>query len=263
MTKIKGKRVWITGASSGIGEALANEMAKAGAHLILSARSVNKLEELKASLPKSSEVEVLPFDLADLTACADAVESLKNKGLLPDILINNGGISQRSLTKETSFQVDKDIMQVNYFSAVYLSKLLMPLVENKPIHFVAMSSIAGRFGFPLRSAYSAAKHALVGFYETLALEHWDTDLRVTIVFPGRVQTNISKYALTGDGKLHGNMDKGQADGISATACALDIIKGIEKNKLWVYSGGKELLLWKFYKFWPNLYIKIARKVSAH
>lgn len=259
---LRGKTVWITGASSGIGEALAHQLNAMDCFVILSARSVEKLQMVQAALPNPEKASILNFDLGDLQACADAIQSLKDLNQMPDVLINNGGVSQRALAEETSFEVDEQIMRVNYFSAVVLSKGVLAHMKQYGGCIVAVSSIAGRFGFPLRSAYSAAKHALVGFFETLSLELDQSKVQVNIVFPGRVQTSISNYALKGDGNLHAESDKGQAEGITAQACADDIIKGIASNKQWIYSGSKELWMWKIYKFFPKLFRKLALKVSA-
>jgi len=256
------KIIWITGASSGIGEALAYEWSKLGAHLILSARRESELERVKAACAHSDRCTVVPLDLSrqeDIEATADRV--LQQFGAI-DILVNNGGISQRSLVIETDISVDRRIMEVDYFSGVILTKKLLPaMVAKGSGHIVAISSIVGIFGFPLRSAYSAAKHAMHGFYETVWAELHTQGVRVTVVCPGRILTDVSVNALTKDGTPHGEMDHGQANGITAATCARKIIKAVRKNKKEVYIGKKDLLMIYFKRYIPWLYYMLVSKVQ--
>ena len=257
-----GKTIWITGASSGIGEALAYEWSKLGAALILSARRESELMRVKAGCARSDLCTVVPLDLSDQKAIESAADRVLQQFGQIDILLNNGGISQRSLVIETDTEVDRRIMEVDYFSGVTLTKKLLPaMVANGGGHIVAISSIVGLFGFPLRSAYSAAKHAMHGFYETLWAEMNKQDIRVTVVCPGRILTNVSLHALTKDGTPHGEMDHGQAGGISAEACARKIIKAVRKNRKEVYIGKKDLLLIYFKRYIPWLYYRLVSKVK--
>jgi len=262
MKGFDGKVVWITGASSGIGEALAYEWSKLGAHLILSARRESELERVKASCANSDRCTIAVLDLSrqeDIEASADDI--LQRFGTV-DILVNNGGISQRSLTIETEIAVDRRIMEIDYFSGVILTKKLLPaMVAKGSGHIVAISSIVGKFGFPLRSAYSAAKHAMHGFYDTLWAELHKQGIRVTVVCPGRILTNISINALTKDGASHGEMDHGQANGISAEVCARKIIKAVQKDKREVYIGKKDLLMIYFKRYIPWLYYRLVSRVQ--
>jgi len=258
----EGKVIWITGASSGIGEALAYEWSKLGAQLILSARRESELERVKASCVYSDRCTVAPLDLSrqeDIETLADDI--LQKFGTV-DILVNNGGVSQRSMVIETDVAVDRRIMEVDYFSGVILTKKLLPaMVAKGDGHIVAISSIVGKFGFPLRSAYSAAKHAMHGFYESLWAELHTQGIRVTVVCPGRILTSISLNALTKDGAPHGEMDHGQANGISAETCARKIIKAVQKNKKEVYIGKKDLLMIYFKRYIPWLYYRLVSKVQ--
>ena len=260
--KNEGTVVWITGASSGIGEALAYEWSKLGAWVILSARRESELERVKAACAFSDRCTVALLDLSrqeDIELAADRL--LQQFGTI-DILVNNGGISQRSLAVETDVSVDRRIMEVDYFSGVILAKKLLPaMIAKGSGHIVAISSIVGKFGFPLRSAYSAAKHAMHGFYESLWAELNTQGIRVTVVCPGRILTNISLSALTKDGAPHGEMDHGQANGISAETCAKKIIKAVEKNKKEVYIGKKDLLMIYFKRYIPWLYYRLVSKVK--
>jgi len=256
------KVIWITGASSGIGEALAYEWSKLGAQLILSARRSTELERVKAACAHSNRCTVVPLDLSrqeDIEAVADSM--LQQFGAI-DILVNNGGVSQRSLVIDTDISVDRRIMEIDYFSGVALTKKLLPAMLAKGSgHIIAISSIVGIFGFPLRSAYSAAKHAMHGFYETVWAELHTQGIRVTVVCPGRILTSVSVNALTGDGTAHGEMDHGQENGITAETCARKIIKAVSKNKKEVYIGKKDLLMIYFKRYIPWLYYLLVSKVQ--
>ena len=256
------KVIWITGASSGIGEALAYEWSKLGARVILSARRESELERVKAACAHSDRCTIAPLDLSrqeDIEATADRM--LQQFGAI-DILVNNGGISQRSLVIETDVAVDRRIMEVDYFSGVVLTKKLLPaMVAKGGGHIVAISSIVGMFGFPLRSAYSAAKHAMHGFYETVWAELHTQGIRVTVVCPGRILTDVSLHALTKDGTPHGEMDHGQANGITAETCARKIIRAVRKNKREVYIGQKDLLMIYFKRYIPWVYYRLVSRVQ--
>jgi short-subunit dehydrogenase len=179
-------------------------------------------------------------------------------------LVNNAGQSQRSLVKDTSEEVEAMIMQINYFGQVQLTKLLLPALQKAGnSRILITSSIVGKFGYPLRSAYSASKHALHGFFESLRFEEKKNGIFVQFLVIGRVQTNVSVNALTAEGETYGKMDKGQAGGISAQACAKKIEAALQSNRKEVLIGGKELLMVKFKKYLPFLFYKIAEKESNH
>ena len=180
-----------------------------------------------------------------------------------DILVNNGGMSQRSEVHETSLEVDRRIMEVNYFGNIGLTKAVLPVFRaQKDGHFLVISSIAGKFGFFLRSAYSASKHALHGFYESLFLEEEKNNIRVTIACPGKINTAISLNAITGDGAVHGKMDHNQETGMSAEECARELISAVAKNKLEVLIGNKEIKAVTLKRLAPKLFWKVIRKQSA-
>jgi dehydrogenase/reductase SDR family member 7B len=257
------KVIWITGASSGIGEALAIKLSGWNTRLILSSNQSEELERVKAGLNmKPEDVYVLPLDLGDPDSLEEIAKEAQNIFGRIDILINNGGISQRSLVLETNIETHRKIMEINYFSGVILTKSILPsMLTRGSGYIVAVSSITGKFGFPLRSAYSASKHALYGFYESLGAEYYDQGIRTTIICPGRVRTNISLRALGPDGKPQEIMDQGQQHGIPAGRCAMDIINGIRKSKRDVYSGGKEILMVYIKRFLPWLAYRQARKIN--
>jgi short-subunit dehydrogenase len=262
--KLKNKKIWITGASSGIGEALAHALARERADLILSSRNREKLEKVKeACLEYTSFCVVQPLDLSDTEGLEIVVENVVKKVGSIDILINNAGRSQRSLAKETSFDVDRSIMEVNFFGAIKLTKLVLPyMLKNGSGHIVVISSITGKFGFPLRTAYSASKHAIQGYFESLRAELKPDNINVTIVSPGRVKTNISLNAVTGDGKPYNKMDDGQAGGMLPEACASKIVKAIKKERKDILVGNKELIMVYIRRFVPALYHRMVTKMSA-
>ncbi len=256
------KVIWITGASSGIGEALAYAFSKAGAKLILSARRVHELERVRKMCRNPENVMVLKLDLADASPFPHLVKTAVDRFGRIDVLVNNGGLSQRSKASETPVETDRYIMEVNYFGNVALTKAVLPQMQKqKSGHIVVISSIAGKFGFFLRSAYAASKHALHGFYESLRLEEEKNNIDVTVVCPGRVQTNISLHALGKEGKAHGLVDDAQANGISAEACAAAILKGMAKGKKELLVGGKEVKAVVLKRFFPGLFYKVIKKQS--
>ncbi len=262
----EGQVVWITGASSGIGEELARQFAREKAFLILSARRVEELERVKKDcLQFTSKAEILPVDLADIDALYAVAEKAISLFGRIDILINNGGISQRSSALETESAIETRIMNVNYFSAVALSKYVLPLMEkNGNGRIVLMSSITGKFGVPNRSTYCASKHALIGYFDALRAELRIKNSPVTIhiILPGYIHTEISLHAVKGDGHEQGKMDPGQANGMPADICARKIMHAIRKNKKEVLIGGKEILMAHIRRFFPGLYYRLITNVAS-
>ena len=228
----KNKTIWIIGASSGIGKALATEFAKLGSVIIISSRKQGELEIVKSECEAlGAECFIQVLDLADQSSFVETTNNIIAKYNKIDVLINNGGISQRSLIKETSIDIDRKLMEINYFGNIALTKAVLPhMIKQKSGSIVTVSSIVGKFGFPLRSAYSASKHALHGFYETLRAEHKEDNINVTVAIPGRVRTNISYNAILKDGTANNKLDDGQKNGITSEACAKHIIKAINRNK---------------------------------
>lgn len=261
---VKNKTIWITGASSGIGEALCYELAKDDCKLVISSRRVDELKRVKEQCNlDDSKVFILPFDLLNIPSAMKLAQQAVNAFGKVDILINSGGISQRSFVKDTPLEIDRKIMEVNYFATIALSKAVLPQMINMGEgHIVAISSIVGKFGFPLRSAYSASKHALHGFFETAQAEFKNENINFLIAVPGRVKTNISTNAVTKTGDAYGKMDEGQISGISAQDCAQKIIKAIKKNRKEVNIGRSDILLVYIHRYAPWLYRKIVAKVSA-
>jgi dehydrogenase/reductase SDR family member 7B len=262
--KIDGKVAWITGASSGIGAALAAELFDNGATVILSARSVAKLEGIKARFDVISPGRciVIPCDVTSKSSVREALEKVNQQAGKVDILINNAGVSQRSYALDTSLEVDRELFEVNFFGAVAVTKGIVPLmVKQGSGHIVVISSMAGKYGFRMRSAYSASKHALQGYFETLRAELHQDNVQVTIVCPGRVKTDISVHSLMGDGQTYGKMDKGQEQGVPAEKCARIIVRAIEHNRKEIFIGKRELLLLIIKRVYPPLYYKIVSSAS--
>ncbi|MBK6521064.1 MAG: SDR family oxidoreductase [Bacteroidia bacterium] len=262
MSFFKDKVIWITGASSGIGEALALELAKQGGRLILSARREDELKRV-AALTKLPDLDImlLPFDLKDTSKATALAASILNKFGRIDILVNNGGMSQRAEAEKTTIDIDRELMEINYFAYVNLTKAVLPYMKRqKSGHVIVISSIAGKFGFYLRSGYSAAKHALHGFFDSFRLETEKDGIKTLIVCPGKIKTNISLNAVTDKG-AHGKMDPSHENAMSAEECARIILKGIQNNDEEILVGGKELLAVKIKRFFPKWFGRIIRKQS--
>lgn len=265
MMTFKDKVVWITGASSGIGEALALALAKKEARLILSARREEELVRVGklTGLPEL-DLMILPFDLSDTANASGLAAQVMNKFGQIDILINNGGYSQRSEVMETTLELDRQLMEVNFFSYVALTKAVLPYMKRRRSgHIVAISSIAGKFGFYLRSSYSAAKHAIHGFFESLRLETEAIGIKTLIVCPGKIKTNVSHNAVTASGARHNAMDPSHEQAMSAGECARQIIEAISAGKEEVLIGGKEILMVKIRRLLPSLFGKLIRKQSPY
>lgn len=256
--------VWITGASSGIGAACALKYAKEGAGLILTSSSRERLDQVAVKCMEhgASYAHVLPYDFN----CCEGIDALvedawKIAGKI-DIVLLNAGISQRTGVEDTSMEMVRKIMEINYFAPVTIAKALLPkMIALGGGHIAVTTSIAGRFGFPLRCGYSSSKFALYGFFETLRAEYHDAGIKVTIVCPGRVSTNISLYALDKGGKPHGKLDPGQAGGMDADKAAGVIIRAIRNGKQEVLVGRKELIMVYIKRFFPRLCSLLSRKIK--
>jgi dehydrogenase/reductase SDR family member 7B len=263
-----GKVVWVTGASAGIGEALTRAFAARGARLVLSARRGDRLEVVRVSLPRADEHLVVPLDLADPESIASAAAavlarcSATDVGAV-DVLVHCGGVSQRSLARDTSLAVDRRIFEINFFGAVALTKALLPsMLARRSGHIVVVSSLVGKIGTPLRSAYAASKHALHGFFDSLRAEVWREGIQVTIACPGFIRTDVSVNALTGDGSPQGTMDDAQAHGMPAAECAEAIVRAVERGAHEVLVGGKERWAVQLHRFFPGLFDRMIRTAKV-
>lgn len=254
--------VWITGASSGIGEACAYEYAAQGASLVLTASTAGKLEAVASECLSrgAKDAFALPYDLQDPAGIPELCRKAWDRFDGIDILFCNAGVSQRTRVEDTSMEMIRKIMEINYFAPVAISKEILPYMTARGGgHIAVTTSIAGRFGFPLRCGYSSSKFALYGFFETLAAEHGE--VAVTIVCPGRVQSNISMNALVEGGARYGKMDPGQAGGLDTAKAARKITRAIRKGKREVLVGRKELLMVYIKRFFPGLCSKLAKKLK--
>jgi dehydrogenase/reductase SDR family member 7B len=257
-----GKTAWVIGASSGIGAELCRQLAEKGAQVILSARNIEALERVKSTLHDSEKHVVFPFDLEKTENCPKQVATLLEKVDGIQFLFNNGGLSQRATAFDTEMQVDRRIMEINFFGNVALTKAILPHFRTQEsTQIVVISSIAGKFGFFLRSAYSASKHALHGFYESLRLEEEKQGISVNIICPGKINTPISTNALSEKGEKHGVMDHNQETGMPVDICVSKILKAVQKNKQETLIGGKELLAVSIKRWFPRLFYKIIKKQS--
>jgi short-subunit dehydrogenase len=256
--------IWVTGASSGIGKALALELSRQGAKLILSSRKETILEEVKALCQNSENVKILPLDLEDYPNMESKVATAISLFGTVDILVNNGGISQRSFAKDTQISVDKRIMDINYLGTIALSKALLPFfIEKKQGQFVVTTSTVGIIGTPLRSSYAASKHALHGFFDSLRAEVHQYGIDVTLVCPGFVHTNVSLNALTGNGTAQETMDTATLNGLSPKYFAKKMARAIKQKKEEVYiSGFKEKLAIYVKRFFPKVLSIMIRKMAV-
>ena len=261
--QFSGKIIWITGATSGIGKAVAIEISKEKAHLILSGRNEKALEEIGIVCKKNgSTVTTVPFDLGDQKSIESAWDMVKTTGLKIDALYNFGGISQRALASETPLFVDRKLFEVNYFGTIALTKLVLAqMIENGGGHLAATSSLVGKFGFPYRSAYSASKHALHGFFESVLAENKSNNILVSMIIPGFINTNISVNAINKEGKAHGKLDSNQAKGMSAETCARIVCKALKKEKREILVGKKDKVMVHIRRFLPRLYYYMASRVK--
>lgn len=260
---MKNKIVWITGASSGIGEALVYAFNALGAKLIISSRNRDELFRVKSNCKAQIDVHVLSLDLEDSASLpAKAADALRIFGKI-DILINSGGISQRGLALETDLPTEQRLMDVNFWGTVILSKAVLPqMLANGSGSIVCVSSLVGKFGTRFRSAYAASKHALHGYFDSLRIEIDNPNIQILLACPGFIKTRVTLNALTANGSAQGTMDSAQENGMLPEVCAKAIIKAIETKKEEVYIGGKETKGVLLKRFFPKFFSKIIRKAKV-
>jgi len=252
MTHLKDKVVWITGASSGIGDAMAVAASAQGAKLVLSARRVAELQRVRAACAAPEQVAVLPLDLTAFDAEVAAKQAAAFFGPI-EVLVNNAGISQRSTVLQTDMTVYRRIFELDFFACVALTKAVLPgMVAARRGHIVTISSVVGYVGTPLRSGYAAAKHALHGFYDALRAEVWREGVQVTLICPGFIRTNVSLNAITGDGGTHGLMDSGQLNGMAPGECARQVWAAVAAGREEALIGAKEALFVRLKRHLPGL-----------
>lgn len=257
------KTIWITGASSGIGKAVALKLSKENTKLILSDIDEKGLREVSdLCQANNSTTYLVPIDLSDEKSVKQAAQKVLDKKIKVDCLYQFAGISQRSFVSETPLEVDRKIFEINFFGALGLTKAILPeMIKNGGGQLAVTSSLVGKFGFPYRSSYSATKHALHGYFESLRAENKVNNIKVSIFIPGRVQTNISLNAIDKDGRTHGKMDEGQNSGITAEKAAKIICSGLKREKKEILVGGKELLMVHIRRFLPRLYYYMSTRIK--
>ncbi|MEM9758210.1 MAG: SDR family oxidoreductase [Pseudomonadota bacterium] len=260
-----GKVVWITGASSGIGEAVAVQLATRGARLVLSARDQTELERVAAACAHTGATEtmVLPLDITAYDAMEKAVgDVLEGFGAI-DLLLNNAGISQRSFCRDTTFDVYRQMMEVNVLGQIALTQAVLPaMLERGEGHIAVTSSVAGKLGAPLRTGYCAAKHAVMGFFDALRSEVAADGLRVTTITPGFIRTAVAKHALGGDGRPMGASDEYIEGGMDVTECATVIVRGFEEGNPEIAVGGPEIDLLDLKRKDPESVFRTVEAMAA-
>lgn len=265
ITYFQDKVVWLTGASSGIGEATAYALAHEGARLVLSARRAAELERVAeaCSLP-SDKIMVLPFDVTDLEAMPELTRQVIDRFGHIDMLINNAGISQRSHALDTELSVDRQLLEVNYMGVVALTKAVLPdMIARQSGQIITVASMAGIVATPKRSSYAAAKSAIIGFMDALRAEIHQHNIHIGVVCPGYVHTDLSIHALMGDGSPQGTMDRATARGIAPDDFARKMLRAIANKRDQVNIGGaKEKLAVFLYHFFPSLLRKVVRRIPA-
>lgn len=259
----KDKVVWITGASSGIGEHLSYALSQKGAKLIISSRNEKELQRVKQNCPQAETIFILPLDVAQFDTLAEAYEKVKKQWGAPDILINNAGISQRDLILNTQFSVDQKIMEVNFLGSVAITKLVLPdMVARKSGHIVVISSVMGKIGTPFRSAYAASKHALQGWFDCLREEVYPDNVKVSIICPGYVHTNVTINALKGDGSKNNEMADSTSGGMEPSVFAQKALRAIAKGQNEVLIGGKEIMTIYLKRLSPRLLTWVLRRAKV-
>lgn len=254
---MKNKVVVITGASSGIGRALAKEFASKGARLSLGARRTDLLEELRAELPET-EILILKTDVSLEDDCRKLMEETIHRFGQIDVLINNAGISMRALFEELDLKVIRQLMDVNFYGTVYCSKYALPHLLKTKGSLVGVISIAGYVGLPGRTGYSASKFAIRGFLDTLRIENLKKGLHVLVAAPGFTASEVRKVALTNDGSQQGETPRNEDKMMSAEECALHIVRAVEKRKrelILTFTEGKLTVF--LGKFFPSLLDKLT------
>jgi len=254
---LKNKVVIITGASSGIGRALAKEFAAKGSRLSLGARRTELLEQLQQELPET-EILITKTNVSDENDCRALIEeTIKRFGQI-DVLINNAGISMRAIFEEVDTKVIRQLMDVNFFGTVYCSKFALPYLLKTKGSLVGVISIAGYVGLPGRTGYSASKFAIRGFLDTVRIENLKKGLHVLVAAPGFTASEVRKVALTNDGTQQGETPRDESKMMSAEECAKYIVRAIEKRKrelILTFTEGKLTVF--LGKFFPSLLDKLT------
>jgi dehydrogenase/reductase SDR family protein 7B len=260
---LKDKIIWITGASSGIGEALAYACAEEGAKLVISARRENELKRVAANCktdPKN--ILILPLDLEHTENIEESVQKVISKFGRIDVLVNNSGMGHRTKAVNTPTAIDRKVMEVNFFGTINLTKAVARIMQQQQSgKIVVVSSIMGKYGLPLYSTYSASKHALYGYFESLRQELHKDNIKVLIVSPGFINTDVSTKLLREDGTAYGIKSDSQEKGMSAMTCAKGILRAIKSNRDHKFVGKYEIFSVYVKQYFPNMFYKLMRKMT--
>ena len=261
--ELNNKIIWITGASSGIGEALAYESIANGAKIVLSARREEELKRVASNCKTAAEnILILPLDLENTSNIQEKVDLVKKKFGRIDVLINNSGMGHRTKAVNTSTEIDRRVMEVNFFGTINLTKAVArEMQEQKNGKIVVISSIMGKYGLPLYSTYSASKHALYGYFESLRQELYKDNVKVLIVRPGFINTDVSTKLLTETGKEYGIKSESQNKGTSPADCAKGILRAIKGNRDHKFVGGYEIFSVFVKQYFPGMFYKLMRKMT--
>jgi len=254
---MKNKVIIITGASSGIGKALAYEFASKGAKLVLAARRIELLQQLKQEIT-NTEVVICATDVSREEDCKSLIEKAISTFGQIDVLINNAGISMRAIFEDVELDVLHKLMDVNFWGTVYCSKYALPHLLKAKGSLVGIISIAGFVGLPGRTGYAASKFAIRGFLDTVRIENLQNGLHVLVAAPGFTASDVRKSALTAHGSNQGETPRNEEKMMSAEVCAQHIIKAIEKRKrqlVLTFLEGKFTVF--LGKFWPTLLDKLT------
>jgi len=263
MNSLQNKIIWITGASSGIGEALAYVCANEGAKLVLSARRENELKRVAENCKTNAEnLFILPLDLENTSNIEEKVNVVIQKFGKIDVLINNSGMGHRTKAVNTSTEIDRRIMEVNFFGTINLTKAVAKQMQKqKNGKLVVVSSIMGKYGMPLYSTYAASKHALYGYFESLRQELYTDNVKVLIVSPGFINTDVSTKLLREDGSEYGIKSDAQEKGMTAMDCAKGIVTAIKSSRDHKFVGKYEIFSVYVKQYFPKLFYKLMRKMT--
>lgn len=263
MNSLEGKTVWITGASSGIGEALAYVCASEGAKLVLSARREKEMERVAENCRTDKKnILILPLDLEHTKHVDEKVKTVVEKFGKIDVLINNSGMGHRTKVVNTSTEIDRRVMEVNFFGTINLTKAVTrQMQEQRSGKIVVISSIMGKYGMPLYATYSASKHALYGYFESLRQEVFKDNVKVLIVSPGFINTDVSTKLLKEDGSEYGIKSDAQEKGMKAIDCAKGIVNAIKSNRDHKFVGGYEIFSVYVKQYFPRMFYKLMRKMT--
>lgn len=261
--ELKDKTIWITGASSGIGEAIAYVAAKEGAKVVLSARREDELIRVAANCKTDpSNILILPLDLEHTEDIDEKVNAVIHKFGKIDVLINNSGMGHRTKALHTPTAIDRKVMEINFFGTINLTKAVAKVMQKqKSGKLVVVTSIMGKYGLPLYSTYSASKHALFGYFESLRQELYNDNIKVLIVSPGFINTDVSTKLLKEDGTAYGIKSDAQEKGMSAIDCAKGIINAVKSDRDHKYIGNYEIFSVYVKQYFPKLFYRLMRKMT--